>query len=133
MSRLLVIDTSVLLAIFERQVSFDLSSVIEMAHPSKTIVLSSCMDEIRRKLRSGSQMEKLVASSIIEALKRLGVKEERALKACDEAIVEFCQDKKGVIVATFDIELKKKLLDKGIPVIYLRAGKKLMLEEPGIR
>ncbi len=133
MSRLLVLDSSVLFAIFEKDVPIDLSSIIDLVHPKRMVVLSSCLMEIEHKMASGSPRERSIARSIIATISKLGIEEEEhELEACDEAIISYCRGKRKVVVATLDNELKNRLLKEGIAVIYLRAGKKTVLEEPRV-
>ena len=133
MSRLLVLDSSVLFAIFEKDVPIDLSSIIDLVHPKRMVVLSSCLGEIEHKMASGSPRERSIARSIIATIRKLGIDEEECeLEACDEAIISYCKGKRNVVVATLDNELKNRLLKEGIAVIYLRASKKPVLEEPQV-
>jgi len=133
MSRLLVLDSSVLFAIFKKDVPIDLSSIIDLVHPRRMVVLSSCLREIEHKMASGSPRERSIARSIIATIRKLGIEEEEhELEACDEAIISYCRGKRNVVVATLDNELKNRLLKEGIAVIYLRAGKKTVLEEPRV-
>jgi len=133
MSRVLVVDSSVLFAIFEKDVPIDLSSIIDMVHPKRMVILSPCLKEIKRKMVSGSPKEKSVARGIIDALRKLGIdEEEHEFRVCDEAIIAYCKGKRNVVVATLDNELKNRLLKEGISVIYLRAGKKPVLESPKV-
>ncbi|RLG42381.1 MAG: hypothetical protein DRO05_01330 [Thermoproteota archaeon] len=133
MSRELVVDSSVLFAIFEKDVPIDLSTIIDLVHPSRTVILTSCLREIERKMLSGSPREKSIARSIINMIEKLGLEiEEAKSEICDEAITSYCSGRENVVVATLDNELKSKLLAKGVGVIYLRAGKRPILEVPKV-
>ncbi|HIE23333.1 MAG TPA: hypothetical protein EYP68_03790 [Candidatus Korarchaeota archaeon] len=130
MPKILLIDTSVLFAVFEKDVPIDLSSIIELVHPKRIGVLSQCLKEIEHKMRYGSIRERSIARSLISTMEKLGIHEIRVEgpEACDEAIISYCKGKRDVVVATLDNELKNRLLKDGISVIYLRAGKKPVLE-----
>jgi len=133
MSKLLVLDSSVLFAIFEKDVPINLSSIIDLVHPNRTIILSSCLKEIEGKMTSSSFRDRSIAQSIISTINKLGIeKEEHKLEVCDEAIISYCRGKRNVVVATLDNELKNRLLKEGIAVIYIRAGKKTVFEEPQV-
>ena len=133
MSRKLVVDSSVLFAIFEKDVPIDLSSIIDLVRPSRIVILTPCLREIERKMLSGSPREKSIARSIINIIEKLGLEiEEDKSEICDEAIISYCDGKRNVVVATLDNELKNRLLAKGVGVIYLRAGKRPILEIPEV-
>ncbi len=133
MSRFLVLDSSVLFAIFEKDVPIDLSSIINLVHPKRMIILSPCREEIERRIASGSPRERSIARSIIATISKLGIEEEEhEIEVCDEAIISYCKGKRNVVVATLDNELKNRLLKEGISVIYFRASKKPVLEEPQV-
>jgi rRNA-processing protein FCF1 len=134
MPKILLIDTSVLFAVFEKEVPIDLSSIIDLVHPRRIAVLSQCLKEIERKMKCGSIRERSVARSVISTMEELGIDEieVEGPDTCDEAIISYCKGRRDVVVATLDNELKNRLLKDGVSVIYLRAGKKPVLEGPQI-
>ena len=63
-----------------------------------------------------------------EMIEKLGVEiKETPYDYADEAILEYVK-KGNVIVCTNDIELKNKLKEKNVPIIFMRAKQKLALE-----
>ncbi|MCD6558854.1 PIN domain-containing protein [Palaeococcus sp. (in: euryarchaeotes)] len=85
------------------------------------------LEVIERKSRGKDLLAIKMAKSLIERFNvvKLGRYGE---KPTDELILEFALKMPDVIVCTNDKGLRKKLREKGIPVIYLRQRKILVLE-----
>jgi len=79
------------------------------------VVLSPCVDELKA-LRG---REKIAASTMLEFLKKKGVKTANVSGRPDDAIVEYAA-KNGAIVCTNDKELRQRLREKGVKTIFLR-------------
>jgi hypothetical protein len=108
----------------QRKKRINLDEAVELVGPSKLITLRECVDEVRRKIPD---------QKILPILEKLGIEVvDSDLKGyVDDLIVEFAEKNKAVVL-TLDLELKRRLVERGVPVIYLRAGKKLILEAGGI-
>jgi rRNA-processing protein FCF1 len=108
----------------QRKRRINLDEAMGLVGPSKLIVLRECIDEVRRKIPN---------QKILPILEKLGVEiiDSNLKGPVDDLIVEFAEKNKAIVL-TLDLELKRRLVDRGIPVIYLRAGKKLVLEAGGI-
>ncbi|HLI46596.1 MAG TPA: hypothetical protein VKU94_05325 [Geobacterales bacterium] len=53
---------------------------------------------------------------------------EASSSNADDSLIELCIEKKGIL-ATADLELMNKARDRGIPVLFLKANKKLVYFE----
>lgn len=96
----------------------------EMAVPD--VVLEE-LDVIERKSRGKDLLAVRMAKKLAERFNvvKIGRYGE---KPTDELILEFAGNRKNVIVCTNDRGLRKKLRERGIPVVYLRQRKILLLE-----
>jgi len=126
---LILADTSFLLAPYDFKLNIieELERVVDGNFT--LLVPSFCIDEINRLIRKGFIMRQK-ARLALELIK----KHATVLKACtkegesvDDAIVRIAKEM-GAIVATGDREIRKKLRKEGIPVIFIRARKKLELD-----
>jgi len=122
--RLVLIDSSFLVGMIQRKRKINLDEAIELVGPSKLITLRECVEEIMRKIPD---------QRILPFLEKLGIEVvDSGLKGdVDDLIVEFAGKNKAIVL-TLDLGLKRRLVERGIPVIYLRAGKRLILEAGGI-
>ncbi|AIF70395.1 Nucleotide binding protein, containing PIN domain [Palaeococcus pacificus DY20341] len=90
-------------------------------------VVKQELDVIERKSRGKDLLAIRMAKRLIEGFKIVEVG-RFGEKPTDELILEFALKTPNVIVCTNDKGLKKKLREKGIPVVYLRQKKILVLE-----
>ena len=94
------------------------------------VVPNIVLDElniIERKAKGKDLMAVRMAKKLTERFKVIEVG-KFGEKATDEQIYEFAVRTPNVIICTNDKLLKKKLREKGIPVVYLRQKKILELE-----
>ena len=85
------------------------------------------LDVIERKSRGKDLMAIRMAKKLAERFETIEIGRfgERPI---DDQIFEFATKKERVIVCTNDKGLKKRLREKGVPVVYLRSKKILELE-----
>ncbi|HLG24079.1 MAG TPA: nucleotide-binding protein [Candidatus Nanoarchaeia archaeon] len=120
----IILDTNFLLIPIQFKV--DILSEIKRicAFNYELCIYESTMDELKSILEKGSGKDKNAAKF---ALKMVEAKDFKKLKSetsyVDSSILENADE--NTIVATLDIALKKKLLDKGVSVIFLRQKKYL--------
>lgn len=124
--RYLVLDTSFLMALSELR-SLSLKDVERLYPDAILVTTGSVISELRELLRRKRKVSASVAIQVVEK-HNIKVFEEYRGNA-DDDIVKLAR-KVGATVVTFDLELRRRLLREGIPVIYLRAGRKLVLEDP---
>jgi len=126
---LILADTSFLLAPYDFKLNIikELERVVDGNFT--LLVPSFCIDEINRLIRKGFIMRQK-GRLALELIK----KHATVLKTCtkegesvDDAIVRIAKEM-CAIVATGDREIRKKLRKEGIPVIFIRARKKLELD-----
>ncbi len=105
----------------------ELDRIIEGAY--ELVVPSFCLEELNKLRKRGRVLERAVnlAMAIIERHAKVLHAPLRKEEKVDEAIAKLAENL-GAIVATCDSELRRILRERGIPVIYPRASKKLELE-----
>ncbi len=85
------------------------------------------LEVIERKSRGRDLLAIRMAKKLAERFEKVDVG-EFGKKPIDDQIFEFATGKERVIVCTNDKGLKKRLRERGVPVVYLRSKKILELE-----
>jgi rRNA-processing protein FCF1 len=94
------------------------------------VTIRPVINELKRLSKKSTKLGKkaLLALNFISKCKILEFDSENVLKGnTDDFIVEFSKGKE-IIVATNDINLKKRLRELNIPVIYLRGHSQIKLD-----
>ena len=92
------------------------------------IILRSQLLELERIARSGRKKAARVAQAVLEYVRRMGFKVfEDCGGVVDDAIVEVSK-RENYIVATNDRELRRKLRESGVSVIYMKSDGRFELE-----
>ncbi len=85
------------------------------------------LDVIERKSRGKDLLAIRMAKKLVERFETVEVGQFGA-KPIDDQILDFASKNERVIVCTNDKDLKKRLRERGIPVVYLRSKKILEIE-----
>jgi len=85
------------------------------------------LNVIERKSRGKDLMAIRMAKKLVERFDTVEVGEFGRMPT-DDQLLEFAVSRGGVIVCTNDKHLKRRLLERGVPVVYLRSRKILELE-----
>ncbi|HLC39617.1 MAG TPA: hypothetical protein VJJ76_01915 [archaeon] len=121
-----LLDTNFLIDLGRFGVSIDEIGKL-MNERYELAVLRSTLNEL--KGIAGTQQEESKFAKVALMLTDLrGMKIFESEKTVDEGIVEAVQREKDVLVATNDVELKKRLKDLGVKTIYLRGKKHLAVD-----
>jgi len=112
--------------LFEFSISLD-KEITRLLGSYKIIVPSTVVDELKTLSTQGNGKTAQNAKSSINLLKRYDIREITA-SSTDTSLLKLAQQLKGYIL-TNDKELRKRCKKHFIPVLYLRAKKKLALEE----
>lgn len=121
-----LLDTNFLIDLGRFGVSIDeIDRLINERH--ELVVLRSVMNELK-SIAGGQQEEAKFAKVALMLIDLRGAKIIESEKRTDEAVVEVASKDKDAIVATNDIELKKKLKDMDVRTIYLRSKKHLAID-----
>ena len=120
-----ILDSSAIMMLFE--FSIDLEKEIAMLLGSYHIIVpTSIVKELEFLSKNGIGKKKMKAKASLKFIENFETI-DTGDKDGDESIIESAKKTSGVVV-TNDIELKNRLKRISIPVIFLRAKKKLVME-----
>lgn len=128
--RIVILDASILLDSIEAKI--DLVNEIREALlvPCKICVLKSTLDELERLERKGPRRRSRAAklARAILGSRNIEIVDDTSIgySSVDDRIVQVARGLRAV-VATSDGELRRKLASEGVPVVFLREGKKVQL------
>lgn len=93
------------------------------------ILLSSVVQEIKTKLSQRKSRDKKfrIAKALIKQCSIVVVNESMSKLAVDNQLLEYTSTVNGIL-ATNDRELRRRARKKGIPVLFLRGKKRLVVE-----
>jgi len=126
---LILADTSFLLVPYDFRLNI-IEELERVVNGNFTLLVPSfCIDEINRLIRKGFIMRQKgrLALKLIEKYATVLEVSTKEGENVDDAIIRIAKEI-NAIVATGDREIRKKLRKEGIPVIFVRARKKLELE-----
>lgn len=123
--RYVVLDTNFLMSIEEFSFDFfsELNRLLDIKY--KLVTLKPVVHELKRISRRGGE-KGVVAKVGLKLLDKVKVLDTN-IKGPDRAILDFAK-KKDAIVCTNDKELKNKLRESGVKIIYLRSKTHLEME-----
>ncbi|MDH7517431.1 MAG: DNA-binding protein [Candidatus Thermoplasmatota archaeon] len=124
--KVVILDSSAIMMLFE--FSIDLENELTRLLGSHAVVVPKAvvdeLDFLAKKEQAGKKkMKAKAAIKLIEKYEIVDVKSENA----DDSIIELAKETDGVVV-TNDTELRKRLKELSVPIIFLRAKKKLVME-----
>jgi len=121
-----ILDTSALLSFFEFSVDWEkeFSRLLDGYH---ILVPTEVIKELQVLSKQTASQRKQKATASLKVAQRYETVETSAGNA-DNAVIEAAKKTNGV-VATNDTELRKRLKQESIPVIFLRGKKRLALDE----
>jgi rRNA-processing protein FCF1 len=127
---IVVLDTNILTVPAQFSVDIFAESERVVERRIEFVVLKSVIQELERKLESAVRTEKFkfrIALDFVERCTIIGLDEITSAKPVDAQILEYALSVDG-IVATNDKELRKKSLERGVPVLFMRGKKRLELQ-----
>ena len=122
----IILDTNFLLAVFEIKV--DIFAEIERicTFRYELFILDRTVDEVENLIKSPLLSKRQAAKGALQLikLKKVQILQTEGSRMVDDILV----DLKGAIVATVDMELKRRLRKKGIQIMTIRQKKYVILE-----
>ena len=123
----MILDASFLMALGDLMF-LSLEDLLRLYPKASFVTTKSVVKELENLIGSRRRVQARIS---LEILSKYGVRVfEDYDGEADDDVLELAMKLKNAAVVTFDLELKERLLRIGIPVIYLRAGKKLVLDDP---
>ena len=124
---MLIIDSSLLMAIAEKR-GLSLDRLFEdTLYKFELATTSSVLNELKKMASSkgGKALKARAALSIAEKLRIV----DSVTEDVDTDVIEVAAKLRG-IVATCDLELRRKAMRRGVPTLFLRSRKRLMVNSP---
>jgi uncharacterized protein len=121
-----ILDTSALLSFFEFSVDWE-KELFRLVDGYHILVPTEVLKELDILSRQTASQRKQKAAAALKIAQRYETVETSAGNA-DNAVIEAAKKTNGM-VATNDTELRKRLKQESIPVIFLRGKKRLALDE----
>ncbi len=120
----LILDTNFLIDIIRFKIDLDELDSLFLT-PFELLTLDSVIKELEKISKTNSQESKY-AKVALELVKIKKIKTLKVKETTDKAILNLAN--KETVVATNDIELRKKLKALGIKTIYLKSKKHLDID-----
>ncbi|AEF95619.1 PIN domain-containing protein [Methanotorris igneus] len=117
---LVVPDTNFLIYAFKHKINFDYELERALNAKYRVVILKCIYDELQKLQRELKGKEKLSVSLALKMIEKYGIIDYNKGTYTDEIIINFAKENKNVIVCTNDKELKNKLIDLNIPIIFVR-------------
>jgi len=123
-SKTVILDSSAILMFFEFSIDWK-KELDRLLDGYRLVVPTAVIQELQILATRDSGQKKAAA-----ALKLIAQYDTIAQEAdtADEALMKIAEKTRGIVV-TNDTELRKRLKNRGFPVIFLRGKKKLVLDE----
>ena len=120
-----ILDSSAIMMCFEFSIDLEkeLTRLLGMYH---IVVPSSIIRELESLSKKGAGKKKTKAKASLKLIEKYETVVVDG-KNADDSLVELSKKLNGVVV-TNDKELRKRLKDVSVSVVFLRAKKKLMME-----
>ena len=124
--RIVILDTNALMMLFE--FSIDLEAELNRFLGSYCIFVPTIvLDELRLLSEKGKGKKKIIAKSALTLSKNYKCMQTRLTGSVDESLISLAKENDGIVL-TNDKELRKKLKEMDLKVIFLRAKKKLSMQ-----
>ncbi len=122
----IILDTNFLMAVSQFKV--DIFSEIERIAEFKyeICIIDKTANELKSIMENGSGNEKTAAKLALSLIRIKGIKKIKTEEGIVDDLILKIADK-DTIVATQDMELKRRLKEKDVPLIFLRQKKYLVL------
>jgi len=122
----ILLDTNFFLVPFQQGVNILSEFDRIMQEPFMLMTLNPLIDELERLATNGKGDDKISAKLGTQLARNIEV--EDAPGKGDDAIINFVKGKEGIIVATNDSDLRKRLKKEKIQTIFVRNKSKLEKE-----
>jgi len=127
---IVVLDTNILTVPAQFSVDIFAESERVVERRIEFVVLKSVIQELERKLEDAVRTEKFkfrIALDFVERCTIISLDALTSAQPVDDQVLEYALSVHG-IVATNDKDLRKKSLERGVPVLFMRGKKRLELQ-----
>lgn len=121
-----ILDTNAVLMLFDFSLQLE-QELIALVGKCDIVIPSSVVDELQiLARRGGGGVQQAKAKAAFELVKRYTQVDTEG-RIADDAVFDLAKQMHGVVV-TNDRLLRERLKKNGVPVVFLRSKKKLVLE-----
>lgn len=120
-----ILDSNAILMVFEFSIDLE-SELMRLIGNYKIIVPKPIFDELIFLSKEGKGQKKNNAKASLELIRRYDIVDVEA-KDADESVFLLAKKSNGIVV-TNDRELRKKLKENSISVVYLRGKQRLEID-----
>ena len=125
--KLVILDTSAILMCFEFSIDLD-SQILDLLGKCKIKIPKPIYDEINILSNHAKGIKKIKAKAALKLIKKYKIiSKDEIVESGDDAIIQYAKNLSAYVV-TNDKNLRKRLKNELIPVIFLRGKQKLFLE-----
>ena len=120
-----ILDSNAILMLFEFSIDLE-NELTRLLGKYKIVIPQSILEELRFLSTSGAGKKKVNAKASLKLIEKYDVVDADG-KNADDSVLSLAQQTNGIVV-TNDRELRNRLKQSSITVIFLRAKKKLSIE-----
>ena len=124
--KIVILDSSAIMMCFEFSIDLE-DELTRLLGNYHIIIPKPIVGELEFLVKNGRGKKKHIAKPALDLIKRYDIADLDTSKKGDDAVIYFAQELSGIVV-TNDRDLKKRLRELLIKVIYLRGKKRLVLE-----
>jgi len=119
-----ILDSNAVMMLFEFQINLE-DELVKLIGKNKIIIPKTIRDELDFLSKNGKGKKRINAKASLELLKKYEIV-DIDIKNADDSVYQLAKQI-GSYVLTNDRELRQRLKKDSIPVIFLRAKKKLQV------
>lgn len=123
--KIIVLDTNFLMIPYKYHI--DIFSEIERLVPEthRIATLSSVVKELEGICNKSKGLDRIASRIALQLIKKEGIEVIEYDGGVDASIINFALNKKDIITCTNDRELRRKLRENKIPIIFMRDKSRL--------
>ena len=122
LGKIVILDSSAIMMLFEFSINLE-DELVRLIGKNHIVIPKPVYDELEILSKHGKGKKKIFAKASLKLIEKYEIVDVSSSNA-DDAVLSLSQQMNGFAV-TNDKELKKRLKQKLIPVIFLRSKKKL--------
>ena len=123
--KIVILDSSAIIMLFEFSIDLE-DEITRLVGKHHTIVPKPVFNELEFLSEHGTGKKKIFAKASLKLIERYDIVDVSSNNA-DDGVFLLAEQTNGIAV-TNDKDLKKRLKEISLPVIFLRAKKKLVME-----
>ena len=125
--KIVILDTNAIFMLFEFSIDLE-DEIVNLVGKSSIIVPKPIFDEIKLIINIGKYNKKIIAKNSLKIIEeKFKIIDLNINKKGDDALIDYAKKLSGIVL-TNDKDLKKRLRNEKISVIFLRGKNRLNIE-----